>query len=58
MASFTIIQEQEKLKSYQKPMVCIEVKISAFDYNAETQTGIVGYQSGSLDVITLTVFLW
>lgn len=29
-----------------------DVKISAFDYNATTQTGIVGYQNGSLDVIT------
>ncbi len=29
-----------------------EVKISAFDYNAETKIGLVGYQNGSLDVIT------
>lgn len=29
-----------------------EVKISAFDYNPATQTGIVGYQNGSMDVIT------
>ncbi|MBV6878394.1 T9SS type A sorting domain-containing protein [Epilithonimonas ginsengisoli] len=29
-----------------------EVKISAFDYNAATQTGIVGYQNGNMDVIT------
>ncbi len=29
-----------------------EVKISAFDYNAETQTGLVGYTNGTMDVIT------
>ncbi|SFI75627.1 Por secretion system C-terminal sorting domain-containing protein [Kaistella treverensis] len=29
-----------------------EVKISAFDYNAETKTGLVGYENGSLDVIS------
>jgi len=29
-----------------------EVKISAFDYNPQTKTGLVGYQNGSLDVIT------
>lgn len=29
-----------------------EVKISAFDYNPETKIGLVGYQNGSLDVIT------
>ncbi len=29
-----------------------EVKISAFDYNPETQTGLVGYKNGSMDVIT------
>ena len=29
-----------------------EVKISAFDYDPATQTGIVGYQNGSMDVIT------
>lgn len=29
-----------------------DVKISAFDYNPATQTGIVGYQNGSMDVIT------
>ncbi len=29
-----------------------EVKISAFDYNQETKTGLVGYANGSLDVIT------
>lgn len=28
-----------------------EVKISAFDYNPQTKTGLVGYQNGSLDVI-------
>lgn len=29
-----------------------EVKISAFDYDAKTQTGLVGYANGSMDVIT------
>lgn len=29
-----------------------EVKITAFDYNPETKTGLVGYENGSLDVIT------
>lgn len=28
-----------------------EVKISAFDYNPETKTGLVGYANGTLDVI-------
>ncbi len=29
-----------------------EVKISAFDYNPQTKTGLIGYQNGSLDVIS------
>lgn len=29
-----------------------EVNITAFDYNPETKTGLVGYSNGSLDVIT------
>lgn len=29
-----------------------QVKISAFDYNPTTKIGLVGYQNGSLDVIT------
>lgn len=29
-----------------------EVKISAFDYNPETQTGLVGYENGRMDVIS------
>ena len=29
-----------------------DVKISAFDYNPQTKIGLVGYQNGSLDVIT------
>lgn len=29
-----------------------EVGISAFDYNAETQIGLIGYQSGAMDIIT------
>ncbi|WP_370900512.1 type IX secretion system anionic LPS delivery protein PorZ [Chryseobacterium gossypii] len=29
-----------------------EVKISAFDYNPQTKTALVGYQNGSMDVIT------
>ncbi len=28
-----------------------EVKISAFDYNPQTKTGLIGYKNGSLDVI-------
>ncbi|WP_292009427.1 hypothetical protein [Chryseobacterium sp.] len=29
-----------------------EVKISAFDYNPQTKIGLVGYQNGSMDLIT------
>lgn len=29
-----------------------EVKISAFDYNPQTKIGLIGYQNGSLDVVT------
>ncbi|PIE50093.1 MAG: hypothetical protein CSA38_05300 [Flavobacteriales bacterium] len=29
-----------------------EVNISAFDYNEETKIGLIGYESGALDVIT------
>ena len=29
-----------------------EVKISAFDYDATTKIGLVGYKSGAMDVIT------
>lgn len=29
-----------------------DVKISAFDYNPQTKIGLVGYQNGSLDVVT------
>lgn len=29
-----------------------EVKISAFDYNPATNTALIGYQSGNLDVVT------
>lgn len=29
-----------------------EVKISAFDYNPETKIGLVGYENGTMDVIT------
>lgn len=29
-----------------------EVKITAFDYNPATKTGLVGYQNGSMDIIT------
>lgn len=29
-----------------------EVKITAFDYNPETKTGLVGYKSGAMDIIT------
>src|SRR5690606_17910030 len=29
-----------------------EVKITAFDYNPATKTGLIGYRNGSMDVIT------
>ncbi|WP_172283825.1 hypothetical protein [Chryseobacterium sp. LAM-KRS1] len=29
-----------------------EVGISAFDYNAQTKIGLIGYQNGSLDIVT------
>lgn len=41
-----------ELKKLSKANGLHDVKISAFDYNASTQTGIVGYQNGSMDVIT------
>jgi hypothetical protein len=41
-----------EIKKLSKANGLHEVKISAFDYNAVTQTGIVGYENGSLDVIT------
>ena len=41
-----------EIKKLSKANGLHDVKISAFDYNTATQTGIVGYQNGSLDVIT------
>lgn len=41
-----------EIKKLSKANGLHEVKISAFDYDATTQTGIVGYQNGSMDVIT------
>jgi hypothetical protein len=41
-----------EIKKLSKANGLHDVKISAFDYNAATQTGIVGYQNGSMDVIT------
>lgn len=41
-----------EIKKLSKANGLHEVKISAFDYDAATQTGIVGYQNGSMDVIT------
>lgn len=41
-----------EIKKLSKANGLHEVKISAFDYNATTQTGIVGYQNGYMDVIT------
>ena len=41
-----------EIKKLSKANGLHEVKISAFDYNSDTQTGIVGYQNGSMDVIT------
>lgn len=41
-----------EIKKLSKANGLHDVKISAFDYDAATQTGIVGYQNGSMDVIT------
>ncbi len=41
-----------EIKKLSKANGLHEVKISAFDYNPATQMGIIGYQNGSLDVIT------
>lgn len=41
-----------EIKKLSKANGLHEVKISAFDYNPATQMGVVGYQNGSLDVIT------
>jgi len=41
-----------EIKKLSKANGLHEVKISAFDYNAAAQTGIVGYENGSMDVIT------
>jgi len=41
-----------EIKKLSKANGLHNVKIAAFDYNPVTQTGIVGYQNGSLDVIT------
>lgn len=41
-----------EIKKLSKANGLHEVKISAFDYNPATQTGIIGYQNGSLDIIT------
>jgi len=41
-----------EIKKLSKANGLHEVKISAFDYNPATQTGIVGYKNGSLDIIT------
>ena len=41
-----------EIKKLSKANGLHEVKITAFDYNPVTQTGIVGYQNGSMDVIT------
>ncbi len=41
-----------ELKKLSKANGLHEVKISAFDYNPETQIGLVGYQNGSMDIIS------
>lgn len=41
-----------ELKKLSKANGLHEVKISAFDYNPETKIGLVGYQNGSMDIIT------
>ena len=40
-----------EIKKLSKANGLHEVKISAFDYNATTQIGLVGYTNGSMDVI-------
>ncbi|MGX9987452.1 type IX secretion system anionic LPS delivery protein PorZ [Soonwooa purpurea] len=41
-----------EIKKLSKANGLHEVKITAFDYNPETQIGLVGYKSGAMDVIT------
>ena len=41
-----------ELKKLSKANGLHEVKISAFDYNPETKIGLVGYQNGSMDLIS------
>lgn len=41
-----------ELKKLSKANGLHEVKISAFDYNPDTKIGLVGYQNGSMDIIT------
>ncbi len=41
-----------EIKKLSKANGLHEVKISAFDYNPTTKVGLVGYQNGTLDVIT------
>ena len=41
-----------EIKKLSKANGLHEVKISAFDYNPSTNTALVGYQSGNLDVVT------
>ncbi|MGZ5192748.1 MAG: type IX secretion system anionic LPS delivery protein PorZ [Kaistella sp.] len=41
-----------EIKKLSKANGLHEVKISAFDYNSETQIGLVGYMNGSMDVIS------
>lgn len=41
-----------EIKKLSKANGLHEVKISAFDYNPSTNTALIGYQSGNLDVVT------
>ncbi|WP_300673753.1 T9SS type A sorting domain-containing protein [Soonwooa sp.] len=41
-----------EIKKLSKANGLHEVKITAFDYNPDTQIGLVGYKSGAMDVIT------
>ena len=41
-----------EIKKFSKANGLHEVKISAFDYNPSTNTALIGYQSGNLDVVT------
>lgn len=41
-----------EIKKLSKASGLHEVKVTAFDYNSQTKTGLVGYANGSMDIIT------